>query len=261
MKARYGFKVRSYECGPDGMATMPSVCNYLQEAASLHAEELGFSKSDFDAAGGNISWVLARMRVDMKRYPRWEEEVCVETWPRGGRKIVAFRDFVLRDSSGAEIGFATSEWMIIDLSTRKVVAIPQRVVSLVGDNPESVLGPDPFTARLRFPAQSAEAPGAENGELAFLAQNSHIDLNGHVNNVHYIEWLLEPFAGRQPSGMEVVFRNEALRGDRIFAESSAGADPAAGEGCRYARVHAADGKDFALAKFDFGDFVSGEARL
>ena len=57
------------------------MCNYLQEAASLNAEELGFSKSNFDAQGENISWVLTRLAVKMIRYPKWEEEVKVITFP------------------------------------------------------------------------------------------------------------------------------------------------------------------------------------
>ena len=65
----YRFQVRSYECGPDGAATLPTICNYLQEAASLNAKRLAFSKSDFAAAGENLSWVLTRLRVKMARYP------------------------------------------------------------------------------------------------------------------------------------------------------------------------------------------------
>ena len=105
----YIFKVRSYECGKDGLVTLPSICNYLQEAASLNAEELGFSKSDFDAAGSDISWVLTKMRVKMNRYPKWEDEVKVMTFPRGGRKIVAWRDFILSDAIGETIGVATTD--------------------------------------------------------------------------------------------------------------------------------------------------------
>ena len=46
----YEFAVRSYECGKDGYASLATICNYLQEAASLNAETLKFSKSDFEAA-------------------------------------------------------------------------------------------------------------------------------------------------------------------------------------------------------------------
>ena len=80
------------------MATLPTICNFLQEAASVNAESLGFSKTDFASAGENVSWVLTRLVVRMERYPRWEEEVVVETFPRGGRKIVAWRDFEVFDA-------------------------------------------------------------------------------------------------------------------------------------------------------------------
>ena len=71
MRGKTVFKVRSYECGADSRATLPTICNYLQEAASVNAEYLGFSKSDFDSAGENISWVLTRLVVKMDRYPMW----------------------------------------------------------------------------------------------------------------------------------------------------------------------------------------------
>ena len=120
----YSWAVRTYECGPGGVATMASVCNWLQEAASLNAETLSFSKSNFEAAGENISWVLTRLKVRILRFPKWEETVSILTFPRGGRRIVAYRDFVLTGADGAELGCATSEWMLIDLASRKVVAIP-----------------------------------------------------------------------------------------------------------------------------------------
>ena len=233
----YVFKVRSYECGMDGLAAMPSICNYLQEAASLNAEELGFSKSNFDAAGGNVSWVLTRMALKMRRYPKWEDEVAIETFPRGGRRIVAWRDFMVKDANGETLGLATSEWMLIDLATRKVAPIPAEVLSLVGGNPESVLGPEPFSSRLKFPENGAGEP------LRFRAQHSQIDLNGHVNNVHYIEWLLEPLGGRRVSELEIVFRSETFAGDDVSVETAREAD-----GATIHRVFSPDGKDHVIAR-------------
>nr|MCR5414942.1 hypothetical protein [Kiritimatiellia bacterium] len=185
MRGKSVFKVRTYECGADGFSTLPTICNYLQEAASVNAEDLGFSKSDFESAGENISWVLTKLVVKMDRYPRWEDVVTVETFPRGGRKIVAWRDFEVKDSSGATLGVASSEWMLIDLATRKVVAVPESVFAAADPNDAPVLGETPFT-RFRVPE------GGESAKHSFRAQKSHIDLNGHVNNVHYIEWMLEP---------------------------------------------------------------------
>ena len=175
----YSWAVRTYECGPDGAATMASVCNWLQEAASLNAEALAFSKSNFESAGENISWVLTRLKVKMSRFPKWGETVSILTFPRGGRRIVAWRDFVLSGANGEELGRATSEWMLIDLSSRKVVAIPEAVFAAANTVREPVFGDEPLP-KLRWEC-SVASPDA----LVFRARRGDIDLNGHVNNVHY----------------------------------------------------------------------------
>ena len=234
-KGKYIFKVRTYECDAEGLATMPSICNYLQEAASIHAGELGFSKSDFDHSGENISWVLTRLIVNMEAYPKWGEEVMVETFPRGGRKIAAWRDFEIKDAGGTVLGVASSEWMIIDLSARKAVAVPQTVLSCIDDSAVPVLGANPFS-KLRFPN---ECP---TPAFSSRAQKSHIDLNGHVNNVRYIEWMLEPCKSPRPKMMEIVFRGEAFAGDEVNVSVIAEGDSL------LHRVFSREGKDFIIAK-------------
>ena len=248
-KGRYQFKVRSYECGPDGPATLPTICNLLQEAASLHAASLGFGKGDFAAAGENISWVLTRMVVKMNRYPVWEDELTVETFPRGGRKIVAWRDFEVKDAKGETLGVASSEWMIIDLATRKIHAIPEKVFAANDPANTPVLGLEPF-AKFRFPdtgklfdcSDCSDCSIERSKAMTFTAQKSQIDLNGHVNNVHYINWMLEPCESRCPAEMEVVFRSETFAGDEVRVET------AAADGYTYHRVSAPDGKDHIVAR-------------
>ena len=236
MRGNYQFKVRSYECGPDGRATLPAVCNLLQEAASLHAQSLGFGRGDFAAAGEDISWVLTRMVVKMARYPVWEDELTVETFPRGGRKVVAWRDFEVKDAKGETLGVASSEWMVIDLASRKVRAVPERAFAANDPANAPVLGPEPFS-KFRFPA------GAEVRQAGtFAAMKSQIDLNGHVNNVHYVSWMLEPCESRCPAEMEVVFRSETFAGDEVRVET------AAADGFTYHRVFSPDGKDHIVAR-------------
>ena len=235
----YSWAVRTYECGPDGRATMASVCNWLQEAASLNAESLAFSKSDFEAAGENISWVLTRLKVRIARFPKWEEKVSILTFPRGGRRIVAYRDFVLTGADGVELGRATSEWMLIDLASRKIVAIPDGVFAAANTVREPVFGEEPF-AKLRWDCK-AESPDA----LAFRARRGDIDLNGHVNNVHYVEWLMEgrPEAAGPCHEIDIVFKSETLAGEEVRVESVE-TEP----GVYFHRVYAPDGRDHVLAR-------------
>ena len=239
MRGKSVFSVRSYECGADARATLPTICNYLQEAASVNAEHLGFSKSDFDSAGENISWVLTRLVVKMSRYPMWKDEVTVETFPRGGRRIVAWRDFVLTGADGEELGRASSEWMLIDLASRKVVAIPEAVFAAANTVRTPVFGDEPFP-KLRW-----ECSVASTDALVFRARRGDIDLNGHVNNVHYVEWLMEgrPDAACPCRELDIVFKSETLAGEEVYVESVE-VEP----GTFVHRVYAPDGRDHVLAR-------------
>ena len=236
--AEYEFQVRSYECGPQGAATLASVCNYLQEAASMHAEKLGFSRSDFAAEGANISWVLTRLRVRMARYPRWEEKVTVLTFPRGGRRITANRDFQLF-VGGEQVGVATSEWMIIDLASRKIVAVPEVVYAMANDVRPPVFEGEPFS-KLRWSCRETSA------DASFRARRGDIDLNGHVNNVHYVEWLVEslPEDTSPVRDFEIVFKSETFAGDEVRS-AAVEVEP----GVWAAHVAAPDGRDHVVAQF------------
>lgn len=239
--------IRTNECDPSGHATLPAILNLLQEAASLNAEELGFSKSNFALRGENISWVLTRIRLQMSRYPKWEESVRVSTWPRGGRRIVAWRDFEIHGADGARLGLATSEWMLIDLATRRIVPVPADILSLVPQDRPAVLGPDPFT-KLRW-TESGEGgrdKDAARRPLRFRAKRSDIDLNGHVNNVHYAEWCLEAApapAALAPREIEMAFKSETFAGDEVLS-AAIETEP----GVFLHRVYAPDGRDHALAR-------------
>ena len=235
----YAWPVRTYECGPDGAASMASVCNYLQEAASLNAETLAFSKSNFEAAGENISWVLTRLKVRMTRFPRWGETVSILTFPRGGRRIVAYRDFLLSGTAGEELGRATSEWMLIDLASRKVMAIPDSVFAAANTVREPVFGEESF-AKLRWDCREMAGDA-----LSFRARRGDIDLNGHVNNVHYVEWLMEgrPEAAGPCHEIDIVFKSETLAGEEVRVESVE-TEP----GVYFHRVYAPDGRDHVIAR-------------
>ena len=238
MKTPYTWRLRTYECGADGKATLPALLDLLQESASLNAEALKFSKCDFEARGENISWVLTKLRVHIKRYPKWGEEIKIVTWPCGGRKIVAYRDFEGFSADGERILAASSEWMLIDLASRSVMKIPQAVFAAVDSADGRALGDEPFS-HLKWHAP--EEPGAVSA-LSFRAMRSQIDLNGHVNNVHYARWMLETasedfVSAREVEDFEIVFKSEVLAGAEIAAEGARIAEDA--------MLHRVCGKDSA----------------
>ena len=164
--------------------------------------------------------------------------------PRGMLHAVEDVSFVI--NKGETLGVASSEWMVIDLATRKLHAIPERVFAANDPANVPVLGLEPF-AKFRFPDTGklfdcSDCSIERSKAMTFTAQKSQIDLNGHVNNVHYINWMLEPCARRCPAEMEVVFRSETFAGDEVRVET------AAADGFTYHRVSAPDGKDHVIAR-------------
>ncbi len=166
------FYVHSYEIDTTGTASIKSICNYLQETAGNHADELGVAVDRLSEE--NRTWVLSRLHVEMDRYPRWREELQIETWPSGENGLLATREFILSSADGDELGRATSAWLIIDIDRRRPVRIPDYVSEIRLPDRERVL------------PETEELPSMEDPDLeaTFRVRHSDLDLNAHVNNVH-----------------------------------------------------------------------------
>ena len=206
---RESFTVRTYETRPDGFAKMPSICNYLQEAASNHAKQLNWN---FNAkADSNKIWVLQRLTVKMDTYPRWTDTVTVETWPQSGDTIRAFRDFRITSESGEVLGKAISQWMILNKETHKPTHIPEEILTL--SNPED---------SHIFPFPEKRIPNFTDCEKTAKLNVDFIDLdlNKHANNVTYIKWLLASIPNdilitNRPSKIDIEYKGECNAGDTL----------------------------------------------
>ena len=203
------FTVRAYETRPDGYASLPSLCNYLQEVASNHAELLDFSFEDL--AEQNLLWVLHRLTLKMTRYPKWREQITVETWPSGSDKLRAYRDFIIRDAAGEAIGVCVSYWMMINFESRRPTRIPQSIHEHEAITEEHTLPlAEERVAVLDEPTHTAEL------EVRF----SDLDLNNHANNAKYVEWMLEAYPNdllrnHLPIGLDIEFLGECRAGESL----------------------------------------------
>lgn len=83
------FAVRSYESGVSNHVSLPTLCNYMQEAAGLSADELGWGIHKLQDEG--LTWMLSRLHVKVTDYVPWGTELVLRTWPsgmKGDRKSV-----------------------------------------------------------------------------------------------------------------------------------------------------------------------------
>ncbi|MDR2729445.1 MAG: hypothetical protein LBB81_00925, partial [Treponema sp.] len=83
--------IRFGEIDKSDRLTLSAALQSFQEAAICHAENLGVGREDM-ARTGRV-WILSRMSVLVERRPKYCETVTIRSWPRGGEKLFAMRDY------------------------------------------------------------------------------------------------------------------------------------------------------------------------
>lgn len=209
------FRVRGYEVGHDGKAPVQTYCAYMEEAAGINAATLGAAIEKLQAEG--LTWVLARMQLEIDNLPQTGDEVVVKTWPVNVEKAQFRRDFNIADNTGKPLARAITDWVVLNLESRRLERMPAFVAALQPEDAPKVMEKEKF----KFPA-SANVP-----ELSrFVVRKSDIDRNLHVNNVRFLDWMLESVPedfvkGRKLAGLQIIFRAEAVYGDTVIAKGYA----------------------------------------
>lgn len=234
------FRIRSYEIDPHGHVSMPSLCNYFQEIAGQHAQSYGVSIKQL--AKKNLTWVLARLHLEIESYPSFGNDIRLETWPSGHDGLYATRD-VLFYCDEEWIGRGTSAWLLVDVMRKRPIRIPDFIKKIQLPERDRAL-----TGRLERPTIE-EAPACERH---FIVRYGDLDINQHANNVCYAEWALETVPvdvlnTHQVHSLELHFRAESVFGDDII--SSVYIQPLdEGKICTHQLKRGRDGKEVALAR-------------
>jgi len=165
-----------------GNASMTTICNFLQETAWRNAEHLGFGYTDLDK--NNRIWVVLRWLIRMEKYPRWRDEIVIETWPRPPERLFALRDYEIKSMDGEILGAASSTWLVVDSKTHR----PQKPDFL-----SDALHLTTNRLALGENADNINIPDGMDLKQSHLVKISEIDNYGHVNNARYVEWVLNLF--------------------------------------------------------------------
>ncbi len=207
----YRASVRMHEVDTSGHAPLHVLLNYFQEAAGLHAERLNWGMSEL--LTHNVVWVLTRVAVEMTRYPKAGEIVIVRTCPVSSDKYSAKRDFIFLDQERKELGKGASNWVMMNIENRCMMSIPPVFQNMFA----RVQQPQVF----HFEGKKIACLEKVQQKSTILARLEDIDLNGHVNNTHFIAWALESapknYASAQLKAMDIQFRAEVKRNQSIVS--------------------------------------------
>jgi acyl-ACP thioesterase len=211
---REDYRIRSYEVDCRNRLSILSMFSFMQEAASRHATALGVSIHQLQAE--NYTWLLSRLKIKVAAPPGWNDQIRINTWPSGTQQLFALRDFKMNGADDQIIAAAISAWLVIDLQKRRPVRIAPFVERL-----RPIEGSHIMNERLdKLPALSDPVH-----KKSFVVRYSDLDINQHVNNVKFVEWVVEglPAATLNAavlSELEINFLAEAFYEDQIRATCS-----------------------------------------
>jgi acyl-ACP thioesterase len=89
------YRIESGDVDFNDKVKLSSVFGYFQDIACLHADNLGVGVAAIERFG--VGWALIRIKVELIRYPVWNEEILIETWYQEPKKFEFERDFSIRD--------------------------------------------------------------------------------------------------------------------------------------------------------------------
>ena len=207
------YKVAWHEATAGNRVSVVALCNYLQETAWNHANHLcfGFHNGDtFEKA-----WVIVRLHIEIEKYPAWGELVTVETWPRGYKGFLAFREFRIWNAAGEQIARATTTWLLIDTQTHRPCQLGFFDAVKIRIRTERACDKD---------APSIRTPEKVQNFGHYRVRYYDLDMYQHVNNTRYIEMLIGAypdawFATHALKSLSVEYLKESLLGDEILIQS------------------------------------------
>jgi acyl-ACP thioesterase len=175
-------KIRAFDVDANDRLKVNTILDYFQDAASNDAERRHFGYSDFVPMG--LTWVLSWAKFEFINYPKFSDEIKIQTWGKKQFKLYSMRDYYLFNSRDEVICKGTSAWLLLDSKSLRPKILPQLCPDIkmleskdaLADLPQKIIPTTEtkiiYTTQIRY---------------------SDIDLNQHANNASFIRLMLDCF--------------------------------------------------------------------
>lgn len=187
----------------------------VQEVAGLHADKRGVGIIDLQKSGK--TWVIARSRMEVYNYGSWKDEIEVETWPQDPQGLNCPRIVRAKDkNSNKPLFFANTKWAIIDTIKGRPLR-PKEVTDTLMTPPKELQ----IDSTLPNNLDIIESANIKLKEYKPIIHFLDTDLNHHVNNLSYINWILESLPEEfmdkyKPSLIDVRWIRQTYRKDNLI---------------------------------------------
>jgi len=175
------FELRYFEMNEFGLASPTTILTLLEETAAEHCYSINYSL--YQLAEQNIGWVLISGTMQMERYPNYKEKITIRTWLSKYSTVKGFRENIIYDEQNNIIGRAKGLWVFFDIVRRRPIQILDDIKEKWSFyNDESI--EYNLSNRIKIVENS-------DFELKFKVNRYDTDMIKHVNNIRYLQWVIE----------------------------------------------------------------------
>lgn len=175
------FQLRYFEMDRNGLASPVAILTLLEETASDHCMSINYGLPYLFTQ--DIGWLLLSGYMQIDRYPSFKEKITIKTWLSAYKNIRGYRENLILDDKGHIIGRAKGQWLFYNIARRRPVSIFEEIRDQWSYHPELSAEHDIIT-----PTMPVNVPDYTS---SFKVRRFDLDSNKHVNNLRYLQWLLE----------------------------------------------------------------------
>ena len=202
------YRIGAYDTDFKSRVRLNRLMGYFQEAAWCHAAHLKLGIEFMHQ--NNVVWVLSAIKIHIEKLPVWREDVVIETWPRNIERVFYKRDFIITDLNKNVFAYGTTNWLLVDLKTK-------RIKMFETDALKSVLDPEHKV----FDDEIEKISPLKDGSI-FQREiySTDIDLNRHLSSNRYADLILDclPLSFYEEhiiTGIQINYIKELLPGQKI----------------------------------------------
>ena len=184
-----------------------AVLDLFQDAAGQHAVEIGVGFDDMIKR--SYLWVLTKIKFKVITQPSIYQKVIVKTWPLEPNRLYYRREYCIENESGDKLIAGSSEWVVIHSEKRRFLSVPDLYPFTDGFHQEIM-----FDEKIGK-VSDFEATGSPR---IVNAGFSELDVNNHVNNTKYANYVLDAINPSESDELDVFqidYRKEVLQGTEL----------------------------------------------
>lgn len=190
--------------GLTGQIRPGDLAREMEKITEEHLGILGLSRDRLKAEGK--IWVIAWTQIRISHLPQPGERVILRIWPGRMKAMMQVRKYAFYTADGEPLARAASIFVMMDAVTRSFAA-PSEILKYL---PVVEIPCEPGLPPMRM-----EFPAELNGCLLRTVAAEEIDLNGHLNNTHYLDWADPLLGDRIPASVWVQYAKELTEGQEV----------------------------------------------